>query len=107
MKSAEITSICDATPNNSTASVISTEVKVTPVRRTDAEDPNIIKIAKLALILADDNLDSETKECCIMAGVRMGFLTKSDSAYLKMYLGDLKSFKEELASATSDDDDEE
>lgn len=46
------------------------------------EDPNIIKIAKLALIIADKNTPFEDKNMCVKLSVKQGVITSDDGYHL-------------------------
>ncbi|MBR5678830.1 MAG: hypothetical protein IKX20_11995 [Paludibacteraceae bacterium] len=56
------------------------------------EDPVIVKIAKLALILADKDTDLETKRLCVMAALRMEYITKEEANQLLLYRAELEKF---------------
>lgn len=104
MKSAEITSLCGAEVQKpQTANIQATEVKATAVEAANIEDPDIVKIAKLALILADKATDAETKGCCIQVGIRLGFITKEEAAQLSMFTADLEQYAEDLRSALDEE----
>lgn len=62
-------------------------------------DPKIVKIAKLALILADKDTDIETKYLCVKALERFEYITKEEATQLLLYRTDLERF--------FDDDDED
>ena len=72
--------------------------KVTTLRtarkpdRNYIEDPTIVKIAKLALILADKVCDIETKQLCIKACERMEYITAEEAVQLMMYRTELERF---------------
>ena len=59
------------------------------------EDPKIVKVAKLALILADKDTDIETKRLCVMAAARMEYITKEEATQLLLYRVELERFGEE------------
>lgn len=59
-------------------------------------EPKIVRVAKLALILADSNTEPADKLACIQVGIRMGFLTKEEAVYLQMYTPELESFRSEM-----------
>lgn len=59
------------------------------------EDPQIIKIAKLTLILTDKEVDEETKRGCLSLAVRMGYITKDEAAQLALYRSELETFMDE------------
>ena len=59
------------------------------------EDPVIVKIAKLALILADKDTDLETKRLCVMAAMRMRYITREEADQLLLYRVDLENFRDE------------
>ena len=56
------------------------------------EDPAIVKIAKLALILADKDTDIETKCLCVKALERFEYITKKEATQLLMYRTELERF---------------
>lgn len=56
------------------------------------KDPAIVKVAKLALILADKETDVETKRLCVMAAMRMEYITKEEARQLLLYRVDLERF---------------
>lgn len=61
----------------------------------EVEDPKIIKIAKLALIIADKETEATDKLLCIKLAVRMGYITKEEGAQLFAYRPELEEFMEE------------
>lgn len=71
---------------------------VTPLRtarkpdRNYIKDPTIVKIAKLALILADKDCDIETKQLCIKAAERMECITAEEAVQLMMFRTELERF---------------
>ena len=56
------------------------------------KDPRIIKVAKLALILADTDVDLEERICCANILVRMGYITEEECRQLLMYRTELEGF---------------
>ena len=79
-----------------------TSPKVSDINITaTVEDPKIIKIAKLALVLADDGIDDMTKLLSIKACQRVGYITDEEASQLVIYKKEL----EELAH--SGDNEEE
>ena len=56
------------------------------------EDPVIVKVAKLALILADKDTELETKRLCVMAALRMGYITEEEARQLLLYRKMLEDF---------------
>lgn len=70
--------------------------KVPTHHESEVVDPAIVRIAKLALILADKNIEPVDKLGCIQVGIRMGFLTKEEAMYLQMYTPELEAFKTEM-----------
>ena len=105
MKTAEITNICGITTlNTSVSDVQNAELNVSKIKKADVEEPKVVKVAKLAITLADSTIDIDTKICCIKVGIRMGFLTESEAAQLQMSITDLKNFREELEEANADDE---
>ena len=66
---------------------------ITPSRKPD--DPVIVKIAKLGIILSDKEADLETKVLCVKACERMNYITKEEAAQLLLYRIDLERFGEQ------------
>ena len=62
------------------------------------EDPAIVKVAKLALILADKDTDIETKRLCVKALERFEYITSEEATQLLLYRTELERFR------TNDDD---
>ena len=60
-----------------------------------SEEPVIVKIAKLGIILSDKDTDLETKFCCVKAAERMKFITKEEAAQLLLYRTVLEDLFEE------------
>ena len=56
------------------------------------KDPAIVKVAKLALILADKETDVETKRLCVMAAMRMEYITEEEARQLLLYRKMLEDF---------------
>ena len=75
--------------------------KITPMYHTAKEpdgsyvdEPRIVKVAMLALILTDDNIDEEEKQLCVMAARRLGFITEEEGRQLLFYRGKLKEIRD-------------
>ena len=62
------------------------------------EDHAIVKVAKLALILADKDTDIETKRLCVKALERFEYITSEEATQLLLYRTELERFR------TNDDD---
>ena len=58
----------------------------------DVEDPKIVKIAKLVLILADKGTEDTDKLCCIKLAVRLGYITQEESKQLLAHKSELEEF---------------
>ena len=56
------------------------------------EDPQIIKVAKLALILADKDTDIEEKLLCVKVAERYGYITGEEAKQLLLYRAELEGF---------------
>ena len=56
------------------------------------KDPVIVKVAKLALILADKETDVETKRLCVIAAMRMEYITEEEARQLLLYRTMLEDF---------------
>jgi len=74
--------------------------KITPMYHTVKEpngsyvdEPKIVKVAMLALILTDDNVDEDEKQLCVMAARRRGFITEEESRQLLFYRGRLNEMR--------------
>ena len=65
------------------------------------EDPVIVKVAKLALILADKDIEDETKRLCVKAAERFEYINKEEAAQLIFYRSELERFR------SHDDEDSE
>ena len=76
-----------------------TNAKVTriPTARNPDEnyidDPKIVKIAMLYLILTDKNTDLETKHLCVMAALRMKYITEEEANQLLLYRVELEEYR--------------
>ena len=57
------------------------------------EDPKIIKIATLSLILTDKNTDYEIKRLSVMAALRMGYITEEEANQLLLYRVELEEYR--------------
>ena len=55
-------------------------------------DPIIVKVAKLALILADKDTDIEEKCIAVKMAERLGYITKEEATQLLFYRTDLERF---------------
>lgn len=60
-----------------------------------AEDPKIVKIAKLVLLLTDKNVDTDTKLGCLKLDINSNLISQDEAMELLMYLPDLKEFMED------------
>ena len=56
------------------------------------EDPQIVKVAKLALILADKDTDIDEKLLCIKIAERYGYITGEEAKQLLWYRTELEGF---------------
>ena len=56
------------------------------------EDPQIVKVAKLALILADKGTDIEEKLLCVKVAERFGYITGEEAKQLLLYRAELEGF---------------
>ena len=71
----------------------------TPDIEVTFDDPKIIKIAKLTLILADSSVDMATKRSCLRLAVKMGYITSTEADVLAHHRKELESFMKEEKSA--------
>jgi len=56
------------------------------------DDPKIVKIAKLVLLLTDKNTDNDTKIGCIKLDIKNGIITNEEAIQLLTWLPDLQDF---------------
>lgn len=54
------------------------------------EDPKIIKVAKLVLILADKDTDISEKILSVKAAERFGYITEEEANQLLLYRAELE-----------------
>ena len=57
------------------------------------DDPKIVKIATLALILTDKNTDYEIKRLSVMAALRMKYITEEEANQLLLYRVELEDYR--------------
>ena len=57
------------------------------------DDPAIVKVAKLALILADKDTDIEAKRLCVKALERFEYITPEEATQLLFYRTELERFR--------------
>ena len=75
-----------------------TKAKVTGIPTTKKPDgeyynePAIVKVAMLGLILADKDTDIGEKRLCVMAAMRMGYITREEADQLLLYRAELERF---------------
>jgi hypothetical protein len=60
-----------------------------------SEEPKVVRIAKLGLILADPESDPRDKVMCVKLSVRQGIITEEEAATLLAHRAELESFMEE------------
>ena len=66
---------------------------ITPSRKP--EDPVIVKIAKLGIILSDKGTDLKTKMLCVKAAERMEYITTEQASQLLFYRKELENYFDE------------
>ena len=66
------------------------------------EDPAIVKVAKLALILADKDTDIETKRLYVKALERFEYITSEEATQLLFYRTERERFSTHNDDAESD-----
>ncbi len=57
------------------------------------DDPKIVKIAMLSLILTDKNTDYEIKRLSVMAALRMKYITEEEANQLLLYRTQLEEYR--------------
>ena len=58
-----------------------------------ANEPKIVKIAMLSLILTDKNTDYEIKRLSVYAALRMGYITEEEANQLLLYRVELEEYR--------------
>lgn len=58
----------------------------------DADEPKIVKIAKLVLLLTDNSVEYDTKVGCILIDIQNGLITQKEAMELVIYLPELQDF---------------
>ena len=53
-------------------------------------DPKLIKLAKLAVVLADKEVSDDTKLTCVRLAVRTGIVTEEEGNQLLLYKAELE-----------------
>ena len=76
------------------ANAVVTRINSPKMTENCIEDPAIVKVAKLVLILADKDTDIETKMLCAKALERFGYITEEESKQLLLYRKELEDFKD-------------
>ena len=61
---------------------------------TYVDDPKIVKIAMLGLILTDDNVEEREKVGCVNILRRLGFITEEEARQLLFYRGRLQEIRD-------------
>ena len=59
------------------------------------DDPKIVKIAMLSLILTDKNTDFEIKRLSVMAALRMNYITEEEANQLLLYRVELEDYRKQ------------
>lgn len=57
------------------------------------DDPKIVKIAMLSLILTDKNTDYEIRRLSVYAALRMGYITEEEANQLLLYRAQLEEYR--------------
>ena len=60
------------------------------------DEPKVIKVAKLALILADSDIELKDKLCSVQVAIRMGYITKAEGAQLLAYRPELEELMRDV-----------
>jgi len=58
----------------------------------EVEDPKVIKIAKLAMIVADPKVELKDKYICIKIAIKQGTITEEEGAIFIAYRPELTDF---------------
>ena len=62
----------------------------------EIDDPKVIKLAKLALIVASSDTELKEKYICIKLAIKQGTITEDEGAMLLAYRPDLEDFASEV-----------
>ena len=62
------------------------------IPESSEDEPKIVRVAKLALILANKETPMEDRFMCLKLAIRMGFLTKEDAVLLWANRAELEDF---------------
>ena len=75
------------------AEITNLQAAVKPViQKNPEEESKAMRIAKLALILADKDTPLDDKYVCIKIGVRQGFITKEEASEFMASITELEHF---------------
>ncbi|MBR3247111.1 MAG: hypothetical protein IKG03_01785 [Clostridiales bacterium] len=83
-------------------------VRVHTAKKPDknyVENPAIVKVAKLALILADKDTDIDTKCLCVKALEIFEYITPEEATQLLMYRTNLERFFDDIEDDEDDKQD--
>ena len=58
------------------------------------DEPKVVKIAMLGLILTDENVDEREKLACVRIAERLGFITEEEGRQLLFYRGRLNEMRD-------------
>ena len=58
------------------------------------DEPKVVKIAMLGLILTDENVDEREKLACVRIAERLGFITGEEGRQLLFYRGRLNEMRD-------------
>ena len=61
---------------------------------TYIDEPRIVKVAMLGLILTDENVDEREKLACVRIAERLGFITGEEGRQLLFYRGRLNEMRD-------------
>ena len=81
-----------------------TSAKVTRIKKKKkpnenyVDDPKIVKIAMLSLILTDKNTDYEIKRLSVMAAMRMKYITEEEANQLLLCRVELEEYRNAIRS---------
>lgn len=73
---------------------LATGIAITP-KHEEGEDPKIVRIAKLALILGSKDVEALDKLGCIKIAMRQGIITEEEAVQLFAHRDDLEGFMDD------------
>lgn len=93
---ATVTNIISYRTSHDNINVAFVDGEVSIRTQPEFDEPKIVKEAKLALILADNDIEPKDKLCSIQVAIRMGYITKEEGAQLLAYRSELEELMRDV-----------